>query len=263
MSLEIGSTVRRVLRRALPESVRNLLRVVRQPERYAHFGPPFSFRKDGMATIHRTLFRSDPAFRAAYAASMDAGAWDGSWGPADPEWRMYIACWAAGQVAHLGGDFVECGVYRGGLSRTVMSYIGFSKMVDRTYWLLDTFEGIPVEQVDAGVQHRHRYPDSWAEVSELFKAERNVRLVRGRVPDTLAQVHADRVCFVSIDMNVAMPELAAVEFFWPRLVAGGMVVIDDYGWNGHDAQQQAFDDFAWRHDRAVLALPTGQGLLVK
>ena len=44
---------------------------------------------------------------------------------------------------------------------------------------------------------------------------------------------------------------------------GGMVVIAGCGWNGHDAQPQGLDDFARRHDRAVLALPTGQGLLVK
>ena len=263
MPVDIGSAVRGIARRSLPESVRSILRFIRQPDRFAYFGPPFAFRKDGMATIHRPLFESDQKFRAAYATSMAAGAWDGSWGHADPEWRQYICCWAASQVAHLGGDFAECGVYRGGLAGTVMNYIGFDTMPDRTFWLLDTFHGIPAEQVDAGVVHRHLYPDSWDEVSALFNDRRNVRLVRGRIPETLSQVHADRVCFLSIDMNASVPEIAALEFFWPRLVPGGMVVIDDYGWNGHDAQQQGFDDFARRHDRAVLALPTGQGLLVK
>ncbi len=263
MAFDVGSVVRGVGRRVLPPSIRNMLRLVRQPERYAYFGPPFSFHKDGMATIHRTLFREDQAFVAAYAESMKAAAWDGSWGHADPEWRMYIACWAANQVAHLGGDFAECGVYRGGLSRTVMHYIGFSTMTDRRYWLLDTFEGIPTDQVDAEVLHRHTYPDSWAEVSEVFKNQPNARLVRGRIPETLSQVQTDRVCFVSIDMNVAAPERAAVEFFWPRLVPGGIVLIDDYGWSGHEAQRQAFDEFARRYGRTVLALPTGQGLLIK
>ena len=263
MSVDVGATVRGVLRRVLPARVRDLARVVRQPERYAYFGPPFAFRKDGLATTHRALFRSDPAFCAAYAESLADGAWDGSWGHADPEWRQYVCCWAARQVAHLGGDFAECGVYRGGLSRTVMNYIGFSSMTDRTFWLLDTFEGIPADQVDASVLHRHKYHDSWSEVVALFKERPNVRLVKGRVPDTLAEVRSDRFCFVSIDMNVAAPEIAAAEFFWPRLVPGGMIVIDDYGFSGHEAQQQAFDDFARRHDRAVLALPTGQGLLVK
>ena len=262
MPVEIGSAARTMARRVLPERVRSVLRFIRQPERYAYFGPPFSFRKDGTATIHRPLFRSDAASCAAYAEAVAAGGWEGYWGHADPEWRQYIACWAARQVVHLGGDLAECGVYRGGLARTVMSY-GFAAMADRTFWPLDTFEGIPAEQVDAGVVRRHKYADSWDEVSALFKDRPNVRLVRGRVPETLTLVHADRVCFVSIDMNVALPELAAVEFFWPRLVPGGMVVIDDYGWSGHDAQQEAFDDFARRHDRAVLALPTGQGLLVK
>lgn len=263
MSNDVGSSIGALARWALPESVRRAIRFVRRPERFAYFGPPFQFRKDGLATIHRPLFESDRAFVAAFAESLGAGAWDGSWGHAEPEWRQYIACWAAAQAAHLGGDYAECGVYRGGLARTVMQYIGFEKMTDRRFWLLDTFEGIPAEQVDGGVIHRHRYPDSWDEVSRLFADRPNVRLVRGRVPETLAQVESERFCFLSIDMNAAAPEIAALEFFWPRLVPGGMVVIDDYGWSGHDAQQQGFDDFARRHDRAVLALPTGQGLLVK
>lgn len=253
----------RLLARALPPRVRDVLRFVREPDRYANFGPSFTHRKDGLATIHRADFMTDPVFRSAYDANLAAGAWDGPWGHGDPEWRMYVACWAAGQAAPLGGDFVECGVFRGGLSKTVMSYIGSSQMKDRTYWLLDTFQGIPADQVDETVLHRHRYPDTWTEVTRAFAGYSNVRLVRGRVPDTLPHVTSDRVCFVSIDMNVATPEIAATEYFWPRLVDGGVVVIDDYGCQGHEAQKTAFDTFAKGHQRAVLALPTGQGLLIK
>jgi O-methyltransferase len=253
----------RRLARLLPERVRSVLRFVRYPERYAYFGPPFTYCKDGLATIHRADFRHDPKFRSAYDPSHRAGGWAGSWGNADPEWRMYLACWAAAHAARLGGDLAECGVYRGGLSRTVMEYIDFRSMTDRRYWLLDTFEGIPPAQLDSTVIHRHQYPDTFGEVTAVFGSYPNARIVRGCVPDTLAQVTADRLCFVSIDMNVTAPEIAAAEWCWPKLVSGGVILIDDYGWHGHEAQKSAFDDFAKRHGRDVLALPTGQGLLIK
>ena len=253
----------RGLARFLPQPIRSALRLLRNPERYAYFGPPFTYRKDGLATVHRADFRHLPAFRAAYDSSYRSGAWEGSWGAADPEWRMYIACWAAAHAVRLGGDLAECGVYRGGLSRTVMEYIGFQTMTDRRYWLLDTFEGIPPAQLDPTVIHRHRYPDTYTEVTQFFAAYAHVRIVRGPIPDTLSQVTSERLCFVSIDMNVAAPEIAAAECFWPRLVPAGVILIDDYGWHGHETQKSAFDDFARRQGREVLALPTGQGLLIK
>ena len=42
-------------------------------------------------------------------------------------------------------------------------------------------------------------------------------------------------------MNIVLPEIAAIEFFWDRLVPGAMVLLDDYGWSTHTAQKLAFD----------------------
>jgi O-methyltransferase len=39
------------------------------------------------------------------------------------------------------GDFVECGVNRGGLSRAVIHYVDFDRL-DKRFWLLDTYEGL-------------------------------------------------------------------------------------------------------------------------
>jgi len=252
-----------LVKRLLPGRVLDTARYVVHPQRYAHFGPAFTYLKHGLATIHRSDFRDDNRFRAAYDDNLRDGRWNGSWGHADPEWNMYIACWAATQATRIPGDFIECGVYRGGLSRTVMEYVGFARMHDRTYWLLDTFSGIPAEQIDDTVKHRHRYPDSFAEVTALFASMPNVRIVRGPVPATLTAVTSERIAFVSLDMNVAAPERAAAEFLWPRMSPGAVMLIDDYGWHGHEAQKAEFDAFAAARGCDVLALPTGQGLLIK
>jgi hypothetical protein len=57
--------------------------------------------------------------------------------------------------------------------------------------------------------------------------------------------------------------MAAMEHFWPRLVAGEIVIIDDYGFSGHEVQKRAADRFAASVGAAMLSLPTGQGLLLK
>jgi hypothetical protein len=64
-------------------------------------------------------------------------------------------------------------------------------------------------------------------------------------------------------MNCVQPEIAAMEYFWPKLVAGGVVIIDDYGFSGHEAQKTAADTFAESVGVKILSLPTGQGLMLK
>ena len=64
-------------------------------------------------------------------------------------------------------------------------------------------------------------------------------------------------------MNVVIPEIAAAEYFWDRLVTGAIVILDDYGHLPHVLQKHAFDAFAAARGVQVLLLPTGQGLIFK
>jgi hypothetical protein len=247
----------------VPARVRSVLRFLVHPERYVYFGPPPTYDKDGLATIHNADFARDEAFVRAYAPNRAARRWVGSWGDGDPEWRMFVACWAARQACTIPGDFVECGVYRGGLANTVMEYVGFRSFADRTFWLLDTFEGVPPEHRSVDEAYRHDYGNSYDEVAALFSSCANVRIVRGEVPATLSAITASNIAFLSIDMNAAVPELAAAETLWHRLSPGAVMLLDDYGFDGHAAQKRAFDTFAATQGRAVLGLPTGQGIIIK
>ena len=83
------------------------------------------------------------------------------------------------------------------------------------------------------------------------------------MPDTLPSVPIDRVAYLSLDMNIAEPEIAALEFFWDLLVPGAVVVLDDYGWSDHRVQYEAINTVASSLDVSVLTLPTGQGLLIR
>ena len=73
----------------------------------------------------------------------------------------------------------------------------------------------------------------------------------------------DAVCYLSLDMNNTLPEIAAAEHFWPKLVPGGIMLLDDYSYAGYEEQHAAFNDFAGRQKISILALPTGQGLAIK
>jgi hypothetical protein len=221
-----------------------------------------AYLQDGLFTVHNSDFRKDEKFGEAYRL----GKATGSWGRQDVEWRAYVCCWAAWSVRDKEGDFVECGVNRGGLSRAVIHYVDFERL-NKQFWLLDTYEGLVDRLISEDERRRGILPGGYEpcyeNVVETFRRFRGVQIVRGVVPDTLSQVTATAICYLSLDMNNTAPEIAAAEHFWDRLVPGGIIVLDDYGWRKQINQKIAFDRFAEARKVNVLSLPTGQGLLIK
>jgi hypothetical protein len=224
---------------------------------------PITLAEDGLATQHGAPFMADPGFLRAYAA----GKATGSWGAAEIHWRAQVACWGARHAVHLEGDFVECGVNRGGLSRAIIEYLGAEAFAGRRFYLLDTFRGLVEEQLSAEDKAVGRraggYDECYEAVVETFRPFPFVEIVRGAVPDTLPAVRSDCIAFLSIDMNCVPPEIAAAEALWPRLSRGAVVVLDDYNFLAHEPQRRAFDRFASERGVSVLPMPTGQGLLLK
>lgn len=244
----------------LPERVFGAMRVLKRPDYYIPLSD-IAYRQDGLVTQHRPEFMKDERFIQAYQLGEATNSWNG-W---PTHWRAHVACWAADRARELDGDFVECGVNKGAISRMVMDYIDFAEMTDRKFYLIDTYEGLIEEQItdEEKLYPRKQYLPCYEEVKATFRPFSNAVIVRGMVPDILSSVTPEKVCYLSIDMNVAEPEIAAAEYFWDRLVSGAAIVLDDYGWLGHEAQRRAFDDFARRKNVPLLCLPTGQGLILK
>jgi hypothetical protein len=221
-----------------------------------------TYHEDGLATEHNCDFLRDERFCRAYGLGRATGSFRGR----ELRWRVHVACWAAAHAQHLAGDYVECGVYRGGLARAIVDYIDFGAL-DKTFYLFDTFAGIPDEAISPAERALGRLPGEYDEcytaVCETFRPFSNVRVIQGVVPEALLQVEIERVAYLSLDMNVYQPEIAAAEHFWPRLASGGVILLDDYGFSRHVLQKRAFDIFAAQRGVSILSLPTGQGLLIK
>lgn len=229
-----------------------------------------TYAQDGLVTIHNADFRKNLDFQRAYERGLQAAnGMEYNW-----HWRVHVALWAARTTARLPGDFVECGVNCGFLSSAIMELLDWNK-TDRIFWLLDTFsgldlEGISSEKNDPGAEARNNhhfasglYTTDIESVRQNFSEWPNARIVVGAVPGTLEQITSEKIAFASIDMNSAPPEIEAMEFLWPRLVPGAMIVLDDYTYGDNYQQNKDTDAFASRHGTTVLALPTGQGIIVK
>ncbi|MCY7352134.1 MAG: TylF/MycF family methyltransferase [Cytophagaceae bacterium] len=223
-----------------------------------------SYATDNLFTKNNADFIREPRFAEAYRLAEKLGS---DLMPKDGmQWRIYVLCWAAEQVSHLPGDFVACGVYRGFCDRAIMHYVDFQQL-SKTYYLMDTFGGLDERySTEAELQQQLRYKkvqvNLYREVQENFR-DFNVKLVKGAIPDTLPLADTAQICFLSVDMNTVMPEIAAMAYFWDKLVPGAMVVLDDYGYPGRQAQKDAHDAFARSKGVSILSLPTCQGLLMK
>lgn len=188
-----------------------------------------------------------------------------SWAGWPLRWRAHVVCWAAEHGTKLAGDFVECGVNRGGNARMILEYLG--PEFHRPMYLLDTFQGFSESHLSATERARagqnYAYADCLSDVRETFRAYPFVHVIPGTVPETLSQVPSSQVAFLSIDMNCTAPEIAAAEHFWPRLSPGAIMLLDDYGFSAHIEQKRAFDKFAASKNVPILSLPTGQAVIIK
>lgn len=218
-------------------------------------------------------FLDEPRFADAYLAGSSTLAALGDHGKnfVYDAWRLRIALWAGEQASRLPGDFVECGVHTGFLSKAIVRYLNFQDLANKRFFLVDTFEGVPADQFsdderDAGLDARAKtlYPRDVFEIcSKNFEHYTNVTLIRGRVPEVLASLPVGPVAYLSIDMNCAEPEIAAVRHFWDRVVPGGVILFDDYGATGHHNQKLAVDALALELENPILPVPSGQALMIK
>jgi len=226
------------------------------------------YNQDGLRSIHNHDFMSEAKFSKAYERGCRAHA-DYQW-----HWRVHIGLWAAFTASKLDGDFVECGVNHGFLSSAIMEFLNWNSL-KKTFYLLDTFEGLDLryvsdEELKRGAEKNNEtaiksgfYVDGVESVKANFSEWTNVQIIKGSIPETLSQVDTTRVAYLHVDMNCSPPEVAAMNYFWDRLLPGAVVLLDDYAYRGYESQKNAMDAFAKQRHVMIASLPTGQGLLIK
>lgn len=207
--------------------------------------------------------RYDAVFQKANAVAN----WVGGRSEAVPMMRerMYVIYWAVLNAQRLTGDFVECGVYRGG-SAIICAETIRGAVEGRRFYLFDTFSGTPKADLDESeVGFEHRRADTSVDVVRERLAEYGdfPVIVQGKVPDTFAKLPEFSVAYMHIDINTAAATSASLEFFYDRLVKGAVVVFDDYGWEKYAALRDRTNSFAAARNALVLPLRCGTGILVK
>jgi len=171
--------------------------------------------------------------------------------------RCYVLYSLACQAVTLGGEVWECGVYKGGTAMLLARAVGEAPLR-----LFDTFEGMPETDPIRDVHKAGDFADTHIEsVSERVGPQASYH--KGFIPETFAGLEDSRVAIAHIDVDLYRSILDCCQFIYPRLLRGGFLVFDDYGFPTCPGARQAVDEFFAQRPEVPLVLPTGQAVVFK
>jgi O-methyltransferase len=179
--------------------------------------------------------------------------------------KRVVALWEAVDYVvrnSIAGDFVECGVWKGGSS--IAAALAFKHFGDTTrrLYLFDTFEGMTLptgfdREVTTGRLATNIVnedfggkPGAWCN-SPLEEVKQNLEatgypadkviLVKGKVEETIPAAAPRQIAILRLDTDWYESTKHELEHLFPRLQIGGVLIIDDYGhWEG---ARRAVDEY--------------------
>lgn len=219
--------------------------------------------EDGLFTNKYRDFQRNDNFKKAYSLAVSNATAEGQ----DPhvQWRARVFEYFF--KTKLGGTALELGTAHG-----FMVYFALTKMALDGHDL-NTTKIIAIDKFNDAVVHRNsgvstggfnpRYATSSETTRKTFLRFPMVQIVEGLIPDVLMTLSIRGISFLHIDLNAAQPEVQALRMLWPELLPGSVVILDDYGFPDFRESQEQHDSLALELGYDILALPTGQGLIIK
>jgi len=173
--------------------------------------------------------------------------------------RCYVLYQLARNATQLSGSVAEVGVYQGGSARILTDV--FSD-VGKTVNLFDTFEGMPSVDTELDLHKKGDFSDtSVTKVEKQLEGLDNFRIFKGLFPDTGKPVVSEKFCLVHVDVDIYTSVKDCCEFFYRNLVAGGVMIFDDYGEPTCPGARKAVDEFFEDKPEMPVYIPTGQCLI--
>ncbi len=186
----------------------------------------------------------------------------------DRRWMLYQL---ARLTAYVPGDTAECGAYEGAGSFLICS-ASHAASPNRTHRVFDSFAGLSEPSAADGsywspgdlTTSREKLEQNLADFADMLA------VYPGWIPESFDDIPAEAdstaeqlYAFVHIDVDLYDPTLASLEYFYPRLSPGGIILCDDYGLGFCPGATKAFDEFVADKPEQIVSLSGGSGYMVK
>lgn len=174
--------------------------------------------------------------------------------------KKYVLQSVARLVSRVPGDLAECGSFTGLSARFLMD----GTMDEaKEILLFDSFEGLSKPEGRDGFHWK--VGDLRGDAAKCLKTlgphASRAKIFSGWIPTRFEEVRDRYFSLVHIDVDLYVPHVDSIAFFWPRINAGGVLILDDFGSDRCPGARQAVLEYFERDD--VLDLPTGQALVFK
>ena len=171
--------------------------------------------------------------------------------------EAYLVYTLAKAQSKRQGHMAEVGTYQGGTAGMICEAKG-----DRQLHVFDNFDGLPapIEQ-DRNVHQPNQYACSLESVRGYLAKYEDVVYYKGRFPDTAGPVEGLQFSFAHFDVDLYESTRACLEFFYPRMIPGGIMLSHDYSVLA--GVRTAFEEFLEDKPEGLIELPTTQCMLVK
>ena len=171
------------------------------------------------------------------------------------------------QTAGLKGALIEVGVWRGGTGGLIARKAELMH-IDSPIFLCDTFEGVVKAGAEDPDYSGGEHSDTSRELVEKLIDETlnltNVHIVPGTFPDeTGAKLENERFRFCHIDVDVYQSAKEILNWVWPRLIPGGIIVYDDYGFATCDGITRHVEEEIEHRDVIFIHNLNGHAILIK
>ncbi len=170
------------------------------------------------------------------------------------------------QSSKIEGCLVEIGVWRGGTGALIAKKAELCQIKDPVY-LCDTFKGI-VKATERDGQYRGgEHSDTSLEITQKLLERlhlKNVHLLEGIFPEDTGFMLGDRkISFCHVDVDVYNSARDIINWIWPKLSVGGIVVFDDYGFPTTPGIRDFVNERKYEADKICLHNLNGHSVWIK
>ncbi len=175
----------------------------------------------------------------------------------------------------LDGDVAECGCWKGHSSFIISTLLSKNNFQNK-FHIFDSFEGGLSDKTakdlndqyqlsaEETIKEKEMFSSLEEDVGKALEKFDFVKLYKGWIPDRFEEVKDQIFFFVHIDVDLYEPTLDSLEFFYPRVVEKGSIVIDDYGFMKFPGCKRAVDEFLKRNKVTFFyEMPAGGCFIIK
>lgn len=168
--------------------------------------------------------------------------------------------------AHISGDTAECGAWKGAGSWAILKEWEMQfEAGARHHYIFESCEGLSAPGENDGPYmkegdmacHEEEIKTNLQGYDSLYT------LHKGWIPERFQEVKDKRFAFVHIDVDHYQPTRDSIEFFYPRLNPGAIVINDDYGYTTCPGATKAMDEFLADKEEKMVSLSAGGGFFIK